>query len=104
VDQIRTTIARHVINPTRLTLELTKGILVDNINDIITKMDALIEIGNRFSLDDFGTSYSSLQYLKKLPLNQLKIDQSFVPDIISDDSDEGIVRTIITMANGFILT
>jgi diguanylate cyclase (GGDEF)-like protein/PAS domain S-box-containing protein len=104
VDQIRTRIARHDINPTRLELELTEGILVANIDDMIIKMDALIEIGIRFSLDDFGTGYSSLQYLKKLPLNQLKIDQSFVPDIISDDSDEGIVRTIITMANGFILT
>ncbi|MDO7596134.1 MAG: EAL domain-containing protein [Pseudomonadota bacterium] len=100
VEQVRTTIAQHIINPSRLKLELTEGILVANINDIITKMDELIEIGIRFSLDDFGTGYSSLQYLKKMPLHQLKIDQSFIREIIRDDSDKAIVRTIITMANG----
>ena len=72
--------------------------LVDNINDIIGKMEALSKIGVRFSLDDFGTGYSSLQYLKKLPFDQLKIDQSFVRDIATDSSDRAIVRTIVTMA------
>ena len=72
--------------------------LVDEINDIIGKMEALSKIGVSFSLDDFGTEYSSLQYLKKLPLNQLKIDQSFVRDIATDTSDRAIVRTIVTMA------
>ena len=99
VEQVLATIALHDINPTRLKLELTESMLVANINDIITKMDALSKIGIHFSLDDFGTGYSSLQYLKKLPLNQLKIDQSFVRDIIADSSDKAIVRTIITMAH-----
>ena len=99
VEQVLATIARHDINPTRLKLELTESMLVDNINDIITKMDALSKIGILFSLDDFGTGYSSLQYLKKLPLKQLKIDQSFVRDIVSDSSDKAIVRTIITVAH-----
>jgi diguanylate cyclase (GGDEF)-like protein/PAS domain S-box-containing protein len=99
VEQLLATITRHDINPTRLKLELTESMLVDNINEIITKMDTLSKIGIRFSLDDFGTGYSSLQYLKKLPLNQLKIDQSFVRDITSDSSDKAIVRTIITMAH-----
>lgn len=99
VEQVNTTLQRHEINPARLKLELTESMLVDNINDIITKMNMLSEIGIRFSLDDFGTGYSSLQYLKKLPLNQLKIDQSFVRDIVTDSSDRTIVRTIITMAH-----
>ena len=99
VVQVLATIERHGINPARLKLELTESMLVDNINDIITKMDALSKIGIRFSLDDFGTGYSSLQYLKKLPLNQLKIDQSFVRDIAADSSDRAIVCTIITMAS-----
>ena len=99
VEQVKATLLRHKINPARLKLELTESMLVENINDIIIKMNALSKIGIRFSLDDFGTGYSSLQYLKKLPLNQLKIDQSFVRDIVTDSSDRAIVRTIITMAN-----
>jgi diguanylate cyclase (GGDEF)-like protein/PAS domain S-box-containing protein len=99
VEQVKATLQRHEINPARLKLELTESMLVDNISDIITKMNMLSEIGIRFSLDDFGTGYSSLQYLKKLPLNQLKIDQSFVRDIVTDSNDRTIVRTIITMAH-----
>jgi diguanylate cyclase (GGDEF)-like protein/PAS domain S-box-containing protein len=99
VEQVLATIARHDINATRLKLELTESMLVANISDIIIKMDALSKTGIQFSLDDFGTGYSSLQYLKKLPLNQLKIDQSFVRDIVTDASDRSIVRTIITMAH-----
>jgi EAL domain-containing protein (putative c-di-GMP-specific phosphodiesterase class I) len=73
--------------------------LVTDIDEIIEKMNTLSLIGIRFSLDDFGTGYSSLQYLKKLPLSQLKIDRSFVHDIVVDESDLAIVRTIITMAH-----
>jgi EAL domain-containing protein (putative c-di-GMP-specific phosphodiesterase class I) len=79
-------------------LELTESILLENINSTIATMNALKEIGIQFSLDDFGTGYSSLQYLKCLPINQLKIDQSFVRDIEFDNSDQVIVRTIIVMA------
>lgn len=99
VNQVKDTIQRHGINPTLLKLELTESTLVDNINDIITKMNALSKLGIRFSLDDFGTGYSSLQYLKTLPLDQLKIDRSFVRDIATDSSDRAIVRTVITMAH-----
>lgn len=101
VEHILTTVAHYDINPTRLKLELTESILIKNMSmsSIISKMQALSKIGIRFSLDDFGTGYSSLQYLKKLPIHQLKIDQSFVRDLITDVSDQVIVRTIITMAH-----
>ena len=99
VEQVLATVARYDIDPTRIKLELTESVLVKNISGIISKMQALNKIGIKFSLDDFGTGYSSLQYLKKLPINQLKIDQSFVRDITTDESDKGIVRTIIIMAH-----
>lgn len=99
VAQVLETIDRHEINPAHLKLELTESMLVDNITDIIRKMEVLSRMGVLFSLDDFGTGYSSLQYLKKLPLDQLKIDQSFVRDILTDASDRAIVRTIISMAH-----
>jgi EAL domain-containing protein (putative c-di-GMP-specific phosphodiesterase class I) len=78
--------------------------LLEDVEGIITTMNALKEIGIRFSLDDFGTGYSSLQYLKKLPLFQLKIDQSFVRDIATDSSDRALVLTIITMAKSLDLS
>ena len=99
VEQVLATVQRHGTNPARLKLELTESMLLDNINGIIAKMNALNKIGIHFALDDFGTGYSSLQYLKMLPLKQLKIDQSFVRDIATDSSDRKIVRTIITMAS-----
>tara|TARA_R110002153_G_scaffold52597_2_gene147372 strand:+ start:13222 stop:15792 length:2571 start_codon:yes stop_codon:yes gene_type:complete len=99
VEQVLATLQRHGTNPARLKLELTESMLVDNINDIIAKMNVLNKIGIRFSLDDFGTGYSSLQYLKMLPLEQLKIDRSFVQDIATNTSDRTIVHTIITMAS-----
>lgn len=97
VAQVKAAIQQHAINPPLLKLELTESLLLANIEDAIVKMAALKEIGVGFSLDDFGTGYSSLQYLKKLPLDQLKIDQSFVRDIFADSSDQAIVRTIIAM-------
>ena len=83
--------------PQLLALELTESVLVDDIEIIIAKMTALKAIGVNFSLDDFGTGYSSLAYLKRLPLDQLKIDQSFVRDILVDSNDATIARTIITL-------
>ena len=81
-----------------LKLEITESMLLHDIEGTIATMSALKKIGVQFSLDDFGTGYSSLQYIKRLPLNQLKIDQSFVRDLTVDASDRTIVRTIITMA------
>ena len=103
VSQIKATVHRHAINPKLLKFELTESLLLENIEDTIAKMNALKEIGVRFSLDDFGTGYSSLQYLKRLPLDQLKIDQSFVSDIATDSSDKTIVSTIIAMAHSLNL-
>lgn len=99
VEQVLATVEHHKINPERLKLELTESMLINNIADIITKMEAINTAGIQFSLDDFGTGYSSLQYLKKLPLNQLKIDQSFVHDIVADSSDRAIVCAIIKIAH-----
>jgi diguanylate cyclase (GGDEF)-like protein/PAS domain S-box-containing protein len=87
------------IDPQLLNLELTETLLVKNIGSIAIKMSELKQLGFDFELDDFGTGYSSLQYLKKLPIARLKIDQSFVKDIIDDPSDKAIVSTIIAMAH-----
>ncbi|WP_052177808.1 EAL domain-containing protein [Methylotenera sp. G11] len=99
VDHVQSVISHYAINPALLKLELTESILFKDINGMISTMRALREIGIRFELDDFGTGYSSLQYLKKLPLSQLKIDQSFVRDITIDSNDRTLVLTIITMAH-----
>ena len=99
VARVQSVVQQHAINPTRLKLELTEGMLLENIEDTIAIMNTLSEIGIQFSLDDFGTGYSSLQYLKRLPLDQIKIDQSFVRDIASDASDKAIVVTIIAIAH-----
>lgn len=97
-EQIKALLQRYDINPARLKLELTESMLLDSTEDAITFMHTLKEIGVIFCLDDFGTGYSSLNYLKRLPIDQIKIDQSFVRDIVTDSSDQVIVRTIIVMA------
>ena len=88
----------------RLKLELTESLLVDDVDDIIAKMSALKAEGVGFSLDDFGTGYSSLSYLKRLPLDQLKIDQSFVRDALTDPNDAAIAKTIVALGQSLGLT
>tara|TARA_R110002050_G_scaffold57423_5_gene129242 strand:- start:162226 stop:165771 length:3546 start_codon:yes stop_codon:yes gene_type:complete len=104
ISQIKTAIEQHAINPSRLKLELTESLLLNDVEDTIANMKALAAIGIQFSLDDFGTGYSSLQYLKKLPLYQLKIDKSFIDHIVSDSDDQSIVSTIIVMAHSLGLS
>jgi diguanylate cyclase (GGDEF)-like protein/PAS domain S-box-containing protein len=103
VVQVQSAVKRHEINPMLLKLELTESLLQENIEETIATMNALNEIGVQFSLDDFGTGYSSLQYLKRLPLDQLKIDQSFVRDIAVDGSDIAVVRATVAMARSLSL-
>lgn len=98
VKQLLCLIDETGANPNKLKLELTESVLVDNIEDTIQKMTALESSGIQFSLDDFGTGYSSLVYLKRLPLEVLKIDQSFVRDILTDQNDAAIANTIINLA------
>lgn len=98
VETVSGIISRTGANPKRLKLELTESLLVDNVEDIIQKMYALKAKGVEFSLDDFGIGYSSLSYLKRLPLNQLKIDQSFVRDVLIDPNDASIAKTIVALA------
>jgi EAL domain-containing protein (putative c-di-GMP-specific phosphodiesterase class I) len=98
IAQVETVLDESGINPVRLKLELTESLILNNVEDSISKMEQLKTIGVEFSMDDFGTGYSSLSYLKRLPLDQIKIDQSFVHDISTDPSDAAIVQTIIAMA------
>ncbi|OIR16468.1 cyclic di-GMP phosphodiesterase Gmr [mine drainage metagenome] len=98
VEQVRQTLRRLELSPDRLKIELTESLVLDNVDDTIVKMQALRKVGVRFSMDDFGTGYSSLSYLTQLPLDQLKIDQSFVRNVTMKQSDAVIVQTIIGMA------
>lgn len=98
VDQVLAAIHTAGIAPSGLKLELTESLLLDDTEDIIHKMTALKACGVGFSLDDFGTGYSSLAYLKRLPLDQLKIDQSFVRDLLTNPNDAAIASTIVTLA------
>jgi EAL domain-containing protein (putative c-di-GMP-specific phosphodiesterase class I) len=104
VDRVLAILARTQANPKRLKLELTESILVAEVDNTIGKMAMLKAYGVGFSLDDFGTGYSSLMYLKRLPLDQLKIDQSFVRDVLTDVNDAAIARTVIALAKSMGLS
>ena len=97
VDQVQAALARQGTDPYRLKLELTESLLLEDVGDTIAKMTALKARGVGFALDDFGTGYSSLSYLKRLPLDQLKIDQSFVRDILTDPNDAVIAHAIVAL-------
>lgn len=103
VGKIATLIHTHELDASRLKLELTESVVLNDVTDMINKMHALKALRVRLSLDDFGTGYSSLSYLKQLPLDQIKIDQSFVRDMTSDQNDAIMVQTIIDMTRNFRL-
>ena len=104
VEQVMAVLDHTGANPHRLKLELTESLLVSDVEDIISKMTALQAHGVGFSLDDFGTGYSSLSYLKRLPLDQLKIDQGFVRNILTDPNDAAIAKMVIALADSLGLT
>jgi diguanylate cyclase (GGDEF)-like protein/PAS domain S-box-containing protein len=104
VEQVRAIIDETGANPHRLKIELTESTLVSNVEDVIDKMEKLKAIGISFSLDDFGTGYSSLSYLKRLPLDQLKIDRSFVKDVLVDSNDAAIAQMIIALSKSLGLS
>jgi len=87
-------------NPQKLVLEFTESLLLDDTHDTIARMMALKAKGVSFAVDDFGIGYSSLTYLKNLPLDQLKIDQSFVRDVLIDPNDAAIAGTIVALGHG----
>ena len=99
VDNVMLALDKTGADARLLKLELTESMLVSDVNAIIWKMNAIKERGVAFSLDDFGTGYSSLSYLKRLPLAQLKIDQSFVRDVLTDPSDAVIARTVLALGH-----
>jgi len=98
VSSIRHVLAVTGADATHLTLEVTEGLLIQNINDVIAKMAQLADLGIHFSLDDFGTGYSSLSYLKRLPIHEIKIDKSFVQDAPNDADDAALVESILAVA------
>lgn len=98
LEMVEKAISESGANPAKLKLELTESLLVSNVEEVIQKMHLLKDQGVGCSLDDFGTGYSSLSYLKRMPLEQLKIDQSFVRDMLTDANDASIVKAIIDLA------
>jgi diguanylate cyclase (GGDEF)-like protein/PAS domain S-box-containing protein len=104
VARVQSVLARTGVNPKRLKLELTESLLVTDVEGIIAKMTALKVAGVGFSLDDFGTGYSSLSYLKRLPLDQLKIDQGFVRNILTDSNDAAIAKMVVALAESMGLS
>ena len=98
VESVQRSLVSSGIDPARLKLELTESVVLDNVDAVVSRMQQLNALGIRFCLDDFGTGYSSLSYLKRLPLDQVKIDQSFVRDVPEDPNDAAIVRAIMAMS------
>ena len=98
VDKVLATLARSHAAPRLLKLELTESMLVNDVEDVIARMGLLKSKGVGFSLDDFGTGYSSLSYLKRLPLDQLKIDQGFIRNLVTDANDAAIAKMVVALA------
>jgi diguanylate cyclase len=103
LDVVKNALAVSKLDPKYLELELTESILINDTENVLETVKGIKELGIQLSIDDFGTGYSSLAYLKRFAVDKLKIDQSFVRDIINDKEDASIVKTIIQMAKSFNL-
>lgn len=101
IGMIKSALALHQLEPHFLTLEVTESVIINNLNETISKFEELRQLDIRMSLDDFGTGYSSLSHLKRLPLDELKIDKSFVFDLLKDPHDALLVQTILNIASEF---
>jgi diguanylate cyclase (GGDEF)-like protein/PAS domain S-box-containing protein len=104
VAEVRRQLESSGADPTRLVLEVTEGLVIGDLDDVVSKMSALRTVGVHFSMDDFGTGYSSLAYLKRLPIQELKIDKSFITDSTSNANDAALVETILSVARHMKLT
>src|SRR5471032_3056530 len=104
VERVERSLRQHHLPYSLLKLEITEGIVIQNLDDTVAKMRRLKKLGVSFAMDDFGTGYSSLTYLKRLPVDTLKIDQSFVRDATTDPNDAEIIRAIVAMAQSLSLT
>lgn len=98
VEEIKRQLRVSGADPCHLVLELTEGVVIGDIGDVIAKMTTLSTLGIHFSIDDFGTGYSSLAYIKRLPIHELKIDKSFIQDSTTDPNDAALVETILSIA------
>ena len=103
VEKVRAILSSQKVDGENLIFEVTEGLFIEDIGETIVRMNQLVDMGIRFSIDDFGTGYSSLNYLKKLPLYELKIDKSFVNDVPGDINGSAIVRSILSIAKQFDL-
>jgi len=101
VADLRQILERSGADPRLLTLEVTEGLVIEDFDDVVAKMRALVALGVEFSLDDFGTGYSSLAYLKRLPIQEIKIDRSFVRDACVNADDGALVEAILSVARHF---
>ncbi len=101
VEKVRLILEQHQVSGEYLIFEVTEGLFIDNLPETISRMNMLADLGIRFSIDDFGTGYSSLNYLKRLPLYELKIDKSFVQDVPGDANGMAIVVSVLSMAKQF---
>ncbi|WP_321532345.1 EAL domain-containing protein [uncultured Desulfuromonas sp.] len=104
IEKIESNINKYNINPNKLRLEFTESLLLKDTDKVLEKINYLRALGLTFSIDDFGTGYSSLSYLKKLPIDELKIDKSFIDDLLIDENDEAIVLTILSLGSKFGFT
>lgn len=102
-DKVSQAISQYQVKPGTLIFEITESLLLDNIDKAILQLNQLSKLGVKFSIDDFGTGYSSLLYLKQLPIHEVKIDRSFIENLVTDKADEMIAKTIISLAHNFQL-